>query len=649
RDDILESEQPPRKRICLSTLGSRIMDAWIDPAEAVPEMAPTTLEGGADEELSEGGYVAESDPEEDPEEYEDNETEDGPIDYPMDGGDDDDGDSSRDDADEEDEEEEEEEHLAPTDFAVVIPTDELASISFPSEAEVERLLAMLTPSPLPFTSLSPPSTGERLARCMALTALPSPPLPLPLHMPPPIDRRDDILEIEMPPRKRLCLSTLGSRYEVGESSTARTTGGQRIDYGFVSTLDAEAKRRGIGEVGYDIRDTWIDPVETVPEMAPITVGETEIAKLRETNRRHQAQMAETLQVIGDMRREMGDMQAELLALRGQRGELDNQEGMLDEIRTLGPKAYAMTWEVLKKKITDKYYPQRELKKPKIELWNLKEEDKSEGKQLKDVPIVWDFLEVFSEDFPGLPLARPVEFQIDLIPGAAPVARALYRMAPSEMKELSEQLRDLSDKGFIRPSSSPWGAPVLFVKKKDGSFRMCSEKMYQDMKKLYWWPNMKADIATYVSKCLTCAQVKAEHQRPSGLLVGEAQLTGPEMIQETTEKIILIKQRIQAAQDRQKSYADRKRKLMEFKVGDRVMLKVSPCKGVVRFIKRGKLNPRYIGPFKVLAKVGDVAYRFELPQELSRVHHTFHVSNLKKCYADKPLAMPLEGVHIDDML
>ncbi|GJR98607.1 putative reverse transcriptase domain-containing protein [Tanacetum coccineum] len=296
----------------------------------------------------------------------------------------------------------------------------------------------------------------------------------------------------------------------------------------------------------------------------------------------------------------------------------------------------------------------------------------------------------------------------------------------------------------------------------------SEKMYQAMKKLYWWPNMKANIATYVSKWMMCTRVKAEHQRPSGLLVqpeipewkwdnitmdfitklpkssqgfdtiwvivdrltksahflpirendpldklarsfqkalgtdismstayhpetdgqsertiqtledmlracvidfgkgwvkhlplaefsynnsyhasikvapyealygqkcrspvcwaevGEAQLTGPELIQETTEKIVLIKQRMQAAQDRQKSYADQKRKPMEFEVGDRVML-------------------------KVLAKVGKVAYRLELPQELSRVHHTFHVSNLKKCYADEPLVMPLEGIHVDDKL
>ncbi|GJR61608.1 putative reverse transcriptase domain-containing protein [Tanacetum coccineum] len=132
-------------------------------------------------------------------------------------------------------------------------------------------------------------------------------------------------------------------------------------------------------------------------------------------------------------------------------------------------------------------------------------------------------------------------------------------------------------------------------------------------------------------------------------VEEAQLTGPDLVQETIEKIIQIKQRIQATRDRQKSYADLKRKPMGFQVGDRVMLKDSPLKGVVRFGKQGKLNPRYVGPFKVLEKVGSVAYKLELPQELSRVHNTFHVSNLKKCYSEEPLTVPLEGLHIDDKL
>nr|GEW77774.1 hypothetical protein [Tanacetum cinerariifolium] len=271
------------------------------------------------------GYVAESDPEEDPQEYEDDEIEDGSVDYPMDGGDDgddDDGDSSRDDADNKDEnqdeedKEENEEHLALTDSVVVIPTDELvsldegiepvipppstdttttearitvrlqAAISFLPETEVERLLAMPTPSTSPLALLSPPSTRERLDRCTALAALPSPPLPPPLHMPPPVDRRDDIPETEMLPRKRLCLSTLGSR-----------------------------------EVRYGIRDTWVDPIQTVPEIAPMTMGEVntrviELVELHEHDTQDLYALAEDAQ-DRDMRREMGDMQAELLALREQ--------------------------------------------------------------------------------------------------------------------------------------------------------------------------------------------------------------------------------------------------------------------------------------------------------------------------------------------
>ncbi|GJR90400.1 putative reverse transcriptase domain-containing protein [Tanacetum coccineum] len=538
----------------------------------------------------------------------------------------------------------------------------------------------------------------------------------------------------------------------------------------------------------------------------------------------------------------------------------------------------------------------------------KAEDKSEVNRLEDVPIVRDFLEVFLEDFSGIPPTRQVEFQIDLVPGAAPIARTPYRLALFEMKELSDQLQELSDKGFIRPSSSPWGDPVLFVKKKDGSFWMCIDyrelieltflghvidskgihvdpaktesikdwaspktatkirqflglagyyrrfiegfskiaksmtkltqkkvklnwegaknfivycdashkglgvvlmqneklellsdydyeiryhpgkanvvadalsrkerikplrvralvmtirldlpkqileaqtearkpenleaedvggmlienlresdnprkeklepradgmlclnnrswlpcygdlrtlimheshklkysvhpgfdKIYQDMKKLYWWPNMKSDIATYVSKCLTCLEIYIkflegiskgfghsfgyEYGLPSAdrrakrknhpdtrryvarlrdrfwewlgkeltvdrIFVGDAQLTGPKLIHETNKKIVQIKQRIQAARDLQKSYADIRRKALEFQEGDRVML-------------------------KVLAKVGTIDYRLELPPQLSKVLSMFHVFNLKKYLSDEPLVILLDEMHIDDKL
>ncbi|GJT13814.1 putative reverse transcriptase domain-containing protein [Tanacetum coccineum] len=246
----------------------------------------------------------------------------------------------------------------------------------------------------------------------------------------------------------------------------------------------------------------------------------------------------------------------------------------------------------------------------------------------------------------------------------------------------------------------------------------SDKLYQDLKKLYWWPNMKAEIATYVSKFLTYAKTatgqdaiwvivdrltKSAHFLPmreddmlekltrqylkevvsrhgvpvliisdrDGRLtshfwkslnkalgwdrqlrlaeVGDSQLTGPKIIHETTEKIVQIKSRIQAARDRQKSYADVRRKPFESQVGDKVMLKVSPWKGVIHFGKWGKLNPRYIGPFKIIAKVETVAYPLELPKQLSRVYSTFHVSKLKKCMADKPLAIPLDEIQVDDKL
>nr|GEU98084.1 reverse transcriptase domain-containing protein [Tanacetum cinerariifolium] len=132
-------------------------------------------------------------------------------------------------------------------------------------------------------------------------------------------------------------------------------------------------------------------------------------------------------------------------------------------------------------------------------------------------------------------------------------------------------------------------------------------------------------------------------------VGDSQLTGPELIRETTEKIIQIKNRLLTARSRQKSYADRRTKPLEFKVGDMVLLKVSPWKGAVRFGKRRKLSPRYIRPFKILARVGPVAYTLELPEELKGIHSTFYVSNLKKCLAEGDIVVLMEEIQLDDKL
>ncbi|GKE67777.1 hypothetical protein Tco_1521938 [Tanacetum coccineum] len=132
-------------------------------------------------------------------------------------------------------------------------------------------------------------------------------------------------------------------------------------------------------------------------------------------------------------------------------------------------------------------------------------------------------------------------------------------------------------------------------------------------------------------------------------IGEDRLIGPELVLQTTDKVVLIKEKLKAARDRQKSYADKRRKPLEFEVGDRVLLKVSPWKGVVHFRKKGKLAPRYVGPFEILERIGLVAYRLRLPEELSSVHDTFHVSNPKKCLADTSLHVSLDEIKVDKTL
>nr|GEZ05137.1 hypothetical protein [Tanacetum cinerariifolium] len=768
------------------------------------------------------GYVAESDLEE----YEDDETEDGPVDYPMDGGDDgdeDDGNSSGDntddeDEDEEDEDEEEEEHLAPADSAIVIPTDELVSppkgiepVIPPPSTDTATIRARITVR-LQVAISFPPEAEESLARCTAPAALPSPLLPPPLHMPPPIDRRDDILEIEMPPRKRLCLSTLGSRYEVKENNVSAYTEQfqeltlictkfvadetEKIDK-YVSGLPDNIYRSVKAskpktldetiELANDLTDQKLRTYaerqsnnkrkadesfrndhghqqqapkrQNVARVYNIGTGEKKpysgnLPKCTKCHFHHNGpctQKCHKCNTIGHFARDYRSSGNTNVA-NAQRNNRENPKengcfecgatggnasrnpdsnvvtgtfllnncyasilfdtnadrsfistafsSLIDIIPTPLGNSYdveltdgkivgvdnimrgcilnflshpfnidlmpvelgsfdviiGMDWLrrchaviVCDEKLVQISYGKETLFLRGNESNNKRESrltviSCSKDQEYMAKGFVREYPKVFLEDLPDLPPVRPVEFQIDLILGAAPVARAPYRLAPSKMKELSKQLKELSKKRLHKTKANVvadalshkerikplWVRALAMnidlnlpkqileaqiealkpenLKKEDigGMIRrnipketlepcadgtLClngkswlpcygdlrsvimheshkskysihprSDKMYQDMKKLYWWPNMKVNIATKCRSPVCWAEV------------GEDQLTGPELIQEKTKKMVLIKQRIQATQDRQKSYFDLKWKPMEFEVGNRVMLK-----------------------------------------------------------------------------
>ncbi|XP_075499114.1 uncharacterized protein LOC142537488 [Primulina tabacum] len=208
-------------------------------------------------------------------------------------------------------------------------------------------------------------------------------------------------------------------------------------------------------------------------------------------------------------------------------------------------------------------------------------------------------------------------------------------------------------------------------------------MYRDLKMNFWWNGMKRDVAEFVSKCQVCQQVKAEHQRPGGLLqpleipewkwehismdfvvglpksrqgqdgiwdeVGEKAIVGPEHVQITIDKVTVVREKLKTAQDRQRSWADLKKRPVEFNVGGKAYKKVSPMKGVVRFSKAGKLNPRYVGPFEILEKVGTLAYRLAMPPSMSRIHNVFHVSQLRKYISDPSHVLEAEPLMIESNL
>ncbi|GJX89611.1 putative reverse transcriptase domain-containing protein [Tanacetum coccineum] len=205
--------------------------------------------------------------------------------------------------------------------------------------------------------------------------------------------------------------------------------------------------------------------------------------------------------------------------------------------------------------------------------------------------------------------------------------------------------------YINEIVARHGIPVLIISDRDGRF---ASHLWQALQKAL---GTKLNISTAYhpetdGQSERTIQTLEDMLRACVMDFGgswDTHLPLVENYEETTEKIVQIKERLKTARSRQKSYADKRHKPLEFKVRDRVLLKVSPWKGVVRFGNKGKLAPRYVGPFEIVECVGLVAYRLKLPQELSCIHDTFHVSNLKKCLAASDVQVPLEEIEMDENL
>ncbi|GKA01148.1 putative reverse transcriptase domain-containing protein [Tanacetum coccineum] len=234
--------------------------------------------------------------------------------------------------------------------------------------------------------------------------------------------------------------------------------------------------------------------------------------------------------------------------------------------------------------------------------------------------------------------------------------------PGMKKDIADYKMDRLARLYLNKIVARHGVPILIISDHDSRF---TSRFWQSMQEAL---GTRLDMSTAyhpqtdsqsehtiqtlkdMLRAVRCVPFKALYGRKCRTPimwaeVGEGQLIGPELVQETTEKISQIKDRLKAARVRQKSYADKRMKPLEFSVGDYVLLKVSLWKGVICFGKKGKLAPRFVGPFKIFEKVSHVAYRLRLPEELNGVHDTFHVSNLKKCLADPTLQVPLDEIRV----